>query len=359
MRRLLVTGGAGFLGVNFTHYWLARHGDDRVVVFDALSYAGNRASLAAVDSNPNFRFVHGDIRDLDAVNAVMRDERIDLVVHFAAETHVDRSIVDPDAFVTTNVIGAHNLLRVARSLWLDGADGEKPDTPRFHHVSTDEVYGALGPDDPGFTEATAYAPNSPYAASKAAADHMVRAYYKSYGLPVTTSNCANCFGPFQYPEKLIPLTIIHLLEGRPVPLYGDGGQVRDWLHADDHCRGIEYVIERGAAGETYNLGGVNERPNQEIVETLCALVDDAFAADPALAQRFPASPAAKGDPSAGLIIFVADRPGHDRRYAIDPAKARAELGFDVVADFKSGLRATVAWYLDNELWWQAIMDDAG
>ena len=358
MRRVLVTGGAGFLGANFTHHWLARHGGDRLVVFDALTYAGNRANLAAAAGNPDFRFVHGDLRDAGAIEAVMREEQIDLVVHFAAETHVDRSIVDADAFVTTNVVGTHNLLRAARSLWLDGAGGDGPNEPRFHHVSTDEVYGALGPDAPGFTEATAYAPNSPYAASKAAADHLVRAYHHSYGLSVTISNCSNCFGPFQYPEKLIPLAIIHLLEGRPVPLYGDGGQVRDWLHAADHCRGVELAIERGSPGETYNLGGANERPNLETVETLCALVDDAFAANPALSERFPTAPAANGEPSASLIAFVADRPGHDRRYAIDPAKAHAELGFVPEADFESGLRATVAWYLANEPWWRAITDDA-
>ena len=359
MRRVLVTGGAGFLGTNFVHHWLARHGEDRVVVFDALTYAGNRDSLAAAEDNPNFRFVHGDLRDAGAVEATMRDEAIDLVVHFAAETHVDRSIRDADAFVTTNVVGTHNLLRAARALWLDGAGGDGPNEPRFHHVSTDEVYGALGPDEPGFTEVTAYAPNSPYAASKAAADHLVRAYHHTYGLPATISNCANCFGPYQYPEKLIPLTIIQLLEGRPVPLYGDGSQVRDWLHAADHCRGVELVIERGVPGETYNLGGVNERPNLETIETLCALVDEAFAADPALGERFPAAPAAKGEESASLIAFVADRPGHDRHYAIDAAKAHAELGFAPEADFESGLRATVAWYLTNEPWWRDVMNDEG
>lgn len=352
---MLITGGAGFLGANFTHHWVARHGGDRVVVFDALTYAGNRSSLAAIEANPNLRFVHGDLRNAEAVEAVMGQERIDLVVHFAAETHVDRSIADADAFVTTNVVGTHNLLRAARALWQERPAGEA--APRFHHVSTDEVYGALRPDEPAFTEATAYAPSSPYAASKAAADHLVRAYHHTYGLPTTISNCSNCYGPYQYPEKLIPLVIIHLLEGRPLPLYGDGGQVRDWLHAADHCRGVELVIERGVPGETYNLGGANERRNLETVTMLCNLVDEAFAGDPGLARRFPAAPPANGEQSASLITFVPDRPGHDRRYAVDAAKARSELGFAPGVDFSAGLRATVDWYLANEGWWRTILDD--
>ena len=229
--------------------------------------------------------------------------------------------------------------------------------PRFHHVSTDEVYGALRPEEPAFTEATAYAPNSPYAASKAAADHLVRAYNHTYGLPTTISTCSNCFGPYQYPEKLIPLVILHLLAGRPLPLYGDGGQVRDWLHAADHCRGVELAIERGVPGRTYNLGGANERRNLETVGMLCNLVDAAFAGDPVLARRFPAAAAANGKESASLITFVPDRPGHDRRYAVDAARARRELGFDPAVAFSAGLRETLEWYLANEPWWRAIMDD--
>ncbi len=357
MRRVLVTGGAGFLGTNFVHHWLARHGEDRVVVFDALTYAGNRDSLAAAEDNPNFRFVHGDLRDAGAVEATMRDEAIDLVVHFAAETHVDRSIRDADDFVTTNVVGTHNLLRAAKALWLDGPPPDAAATPRLHHVSTDEVYGALGAGDPGFTEASAYAPNSPYAASKAAADHLVRAYHRTYGLPTTISNCSNCFGPYQHPEKLIPLVILNLLDGKPVPIYGDGGHIRDWLHAGDHCRGVELTIERGATGETYNLGGGNERPNLETVQRLCSLIDEAFAADPALAERFPSAPAGKGESSEGLITFVADRPGHDRRYAIDSTKARTELGFESERDLTGALRETITWYLDHEDWWRALMDE--
>ncbi len=355
MRRVLITGGAGFLGANFTHYWLARHSGDRVVVFDALTYAGNRTSLAAVEANPNFRFVHGDLRNAEAVETVMGEEDIDLVVHFAAETHVDRSIDDPDAFVTTNVVGTHNLLRAARSLWHNRP--ARDTAPRFHHVSTDEVYGALRPEEPPFTEATAYAPSSPYAASKAAADHLVRAYHRTYGLPTTISNCSNCFGPYQYPEKLIPLVIIHLLGGRPLPLYGDGGQVRDWLHAADHCRGVALAIERGVPGQTYNLGGANERRNLETVRMLCNLVDEAFAGDPALGRRFPDAPAANRKESTSLITFVPDRPGHDRRYAVEAAKARCELGFDPGMDFNAGLRETLDWYLTNEPWWNAILDD--
>ncbi len=355
MRRVLVTGGAGFLGANFVHYWLERHGDDRVVVLDALTYAGNRESLTVAEANPNFRFVHGDVRDAEAVEAVMREETIDLVVHFAAETHVDRSIRAPDDFVTTNVVGTHNLLWAAKTLWLDAPLAGLATAPRFHHVSTDEVYGALAPGDPGFTEASPYAPNSPYAASKAAADHLVRAYHRTYGLPTTISNCSNNFGRCQFPEKLIPLTVINVLDGKPLPVYGDGRHVRDWLSVDDHCRGIECVLNHGQVGETYNLGAVNERQNIEVVRLVCHLIDEAFAADPNLAKRYPAAPASRSAKSDTLITFVTDRPGHDRRYAIDPTKARTELGFEAQYDFGQALRETVDWYLGNQRWWRAVM----
>jgi dTDP-glucose 4,6-dehydratase len=348
MRRVLITGGAGFLGANFVHHWLAGHPDDRVVVLDALTYAGNLANLAGATDRPNFRFVHGDIRDGSAVDSLLVDEAIDLIVHFAAETHVDRSILNADDFITTNVIGTHNLLRAAKDYWLGGATVKESPEPRFHHVSTDEVYGALDAIAPGFTEASPYNPSSPYAASKAAADHLVRAYHLTYGLPVTISNCSNCFGPYQYPEKLIPLSIMNLLGGRPLPVYGDGAQVRDWLHAADHCRGVELAVERGQPGETYNIGGNNEWANLKTVERLCVLVDEAFAADATLASRFPSAPAAQGNMSKSLISFVADRPGHDRRYAIDAGKARAELGFEPRHEFEDGLRETLAWYMANE-----------
>ena len=356
MRRLLVTGGAGFIGANFVHYWLRRHAGDRVVVLDGLTYAGNRASLAAAESNPHFHFVQGDVRDTDAVEAVIRTEAIDTVVHFAAESHVDRSIHGPDAFITTNVLGTHTLLKAVKRLWLDEPLSGLAGAPRFHHVSTDEVYGTLMPGDPPFTETTAYAPNSPYAASKAASDHLVRAYHRTYGLPVTISNCCNNYGPYQFPEKLIPLMIINALDGKPLPIYGDGRHIRDWLYSEDHCRGIERVLIRGRVGEAYNLGGENELPNLEIVRLICRLIDEVFGTDPALAERFPVAPPSRGEKSEKLITFVADRPGHDLRYSIDPTKARTELGFRARVKFLSGLGKTLAWYLANEEWWRAVMD---
>ncbi len=345
---LLVTGGAGFIGANFVHYWRARHPEDAIVVLDALTYAGNRANLAGVEAD----FVHGDIRDTALVEQLLRDRGIATLVHFAAESHVDRSIHGPAAFVDTNVLGTLSLLTAARSVWRAGAG-----TPhRFHHVSTDEVYGSLGPTDPAFSETTAYAPNSPYSASKAASDHLVRAWHHTYGLQVTTSNCSNNYGPYQFPEKLIPLFLINALHGRPLPIYGDGMQIRDWLHVEDHCRGIEAVLQRGRVGETYCIGGGAELPNITVIDTLCAAVDAAFAADPALAARFPDAPAARGAPTASLKTTVTDRPGHDRRYAIDETKARAELGYAPARDFATGFAATLAWYLANEPWWRAVLD---
>jgi len=355
MRRLLITGGAGFIGVNFVHYWLARHPGDRVVVLDALTYAGNLASLQAAAGNPDYRFVHGDICAQALVEALLREEGIDTVVHFAAESHVDRSITGPDAFIATNVVGTHALLKAAKAVWL-GAGAAWRDGVLFHHVSTDEVYGSLTPQAPAFTEETPYAPNSPYAASKAASDHLVRAYHHTYGMPVTTSNCSNNYGPYQFPEKLIPLMLVNALLGKPLPLYGDGRNVRDWLYVDDHCRGIELVMDKGRRGETYNIGGNNEWHNIDIVQLLCRLLDERFAADAALRRRFPQAPAAAGRATAELITYVADRPGHDRRYAINADKARRELGYVPQETFESGIRKTLAWYLDNEAWWRGIMD---
>lgn len=355
MRRLLITGGAGFIGVNFVHYWLKQHPGDRVVVLDALTYAGNPASLQPAAANTNYRFVHGNICDQAVVERVLREEGIDTVVHFAAESHVDRSITGPDAFVETNVVGTHVLLKAAKAVWFDAA-GVWPDHVLFHHVSTDEVYGSLTPQAPAFTEETAYAPNSPYAASKAASDHLVRAYHHTYGMPVTTSNCSNNYGPYQFPEKLIPLMLVNALQGKSLPLYGDGRNVRDWLYVDDHCRGIELVMDKGRRGETYNIGGNNEWYNVDIVQLLCRLLDEHFAADAALARRFPQAPAAQGRATAQLITYVTDRPGHDRRYAINADKARRELGYVPQETFESGIRKTLAWYLDNEAWWRGIMD---
>ena len=348
MANLLVTGGAGFIGANFVEYWEAAHPSDSIVVLDSLTYAGNRANLAGARAE----LVVGDIRDTSLVETLLSDHAVDILVHFAAESHVDRSIHGPDAFIDTNILGTHSLLKAARTVWL----GTEPRPHRFHHVSTDEVYGSLGPDDPAFSETTPYAPNSPYSASKAASDHLVRAYHHTYGLQVTTSNCSNNYGPYQFPEKLIPLFLINALHGRALPIYGDGMQVRDWLHVEDHCRGIAAVLERGRVGETYNIGGGAELPNLAVIDTLCAAVDAAFAADPGLAQRFPDAPAAKGLPTASLKTTVADRPGHDRRYAIDETRARVELGYVPARDFSMGFAATLAWYLDNEAWWRGVLD---
>lgn len=355
MRKLLVTGGAGFIGVNFVHYWLAQHPADRVVVLDALTYAGNPASLQPAADKANYRFVHGNICDLALVERVLREEGVDTVVHFAAESHVDRSITGPDAFIETNVVGTHTLLRAAKTVWFD-TSGSWPVGALFHHVSTDEVYGSLTPQAPAFTEETPYAPNSPYAASKAASDHLVRAYHHTYGMPVTTSNCSNNYGPYQFPEKLIPLMLVNALQGKALPLYGDGRNVRDWLYVDDHCRGIELVMEKGRRGETYNIGGNNEWHNVDIVQLLCRLLDERFAADMELCRRFPQAPAARGQSTAQLITYVSDRLGHDRRYAINAYKARRELGYVPQETFESGIRKTLAWYLDNEGWWRGILD---
>jgi dTDP-glucose 4,6-dehydratase len=351
MAKLLVTGGAGFIGANFVHYWLDRHTDDQVIVLDALTYAGNRASLARWEGDARFRFVQGDIRDQALAEQLLRDEAIDTLVHFAAESHVDRSIHGPADFIETNLLGTFRLLEAARAVWLQG----NPRPHRFHHVSTDEVYGSLGPQDPAFREDTPYAPNSPYAASKAGSDHLVRAYHHTYGLQVTTSNCSNNFGPYQFPEKLIPLLIVNLLNGHPLPIYGDGRNVRDWLHVSDHCRGIERVLMQGRVGESYNIGANNERTNLEVVELLCRLVDQAFSARPQLKQRFPAAPAAAGRESRTLMTFVTDRPGHDRRYAIDGDRMTRELGFACSVDFPERLRETLDWYIDNEDWWRPLL----
>ena len=354
MANLLVTGGAGFIGVNFVYYWLARHPGDRLVVLDALTYAGNAASLEAAAVLPEFRFIHGDINDQDLVEKILVDEHVDTLVHFAAESHVDRSIHGPDEFLTTNVLGTHSLLKAAKSVWLKGS--RTVEKHLFHHVSTDEVYGSLGPGDPAFHEQTPYTPNSPYSASKASSDHLVRAYHHTYGLRTTTSNCSNNYGPYQFPEKLIPLVITNILRGLPLPVYGDGLNVRDWLYVDDHCQGIDLVIHSGRPGRVYNIGGLNEWTNIDIVRLLCGLIDDLFQKEPELADRFPDSPCARGETAAGLITFVTDRPGHDRRYAIDASRAEVELGYSPAESFQTGIARTVRWYLDHEDWWQKVMD---
>ena len=330
MRRLLVTGGAGFIGSNFIRYWIDRHPEDRVVNLDALTYAGNPENLADIEAAPGYRFEHGDITDGVCVAGVFADEGIDTVVNFAAESHVDRSILGPEAFIQTNVQGTFTLLEAAREAWRDFSGGQ-----RFLHVSTDEVYGSLAANDLPFTESHAYAPNSPYSATKAASDHLVRAWRHTWGLPVLTTNCSNNYGPYQFPEKLIPLVILNALEGKPIPVYGDGQNVRDWLYVEDHCRGIEVVIEKGIPGEVYNIGGDNEWRNIDIVNLVCDRLNEL---QPGQADY------------RDLITLVKDRPGHDRRYAIDAAKIRHELGWEPQHDFRSGIEQTLRWYLDHRDW---------
>ncbi len=354
MRKLLVTGGAGFIGCNFVHYWMNKNKEDRVIVLDALTYAGNLANLDFVKENPNFRFVRGDICDQELVEKLLVEEKLDTIVHFAAESHVDRSITGPDAFIETNVIGTHSLLKAAKKIWVDS---DKPvENHRFHHVSTDEVYGSLEADAPPFSETNQYQPNSPYSASKAASDHLVRAYHHTFGLNVTTSNCSNNYGPFHFPEKLIPLVVLNILQGKSLPIYGDGLNIRDWLYVEDHARGIELVIKEGITGETYNIGGNNEWTNIDIVKTICALVDEVANESSDIKVRFPNAPFAKGKMSDSLITYVKDRVGHDRRYAIDAEKIMEQLGYKPVETFETGIKKTVQWYLNNKEWWQAILD---
>ena len=349
---VLITGGAGFIGANFVRHWLGATEAGKVVVLDALTYAGNIASLDGLDADPRYAFVRGDIGDEAQVRGLLERHRIDTLVHFAAESHVDRSILGPDAFIRTNIVGTHALLKAAKTVWLDGKGRA---AHRFHHVSTDEVYGSLGPNDAPFHEATPYAPNSPYSASKASSDHLVRAYHETYGLDTCITNCSNNYGPYQFPEKLIPLIMINILSGKPLPVYGDGLQIRDWLHVADHCQAITLALRRGRAGEVYNVGGNSETANLDIVKTLCDLVDEAFAVRADLRAAFPQSPAATGGRAQSLITFVRDRPGHDRRYAIDYRKAARDLGYAPGRNLAQGLRATLDWFLDHPAWWQALL----
>jgi dTDP-glucose 4,6-dehydratase len=349
METLLITGGAGFIGCNFVRLALAET-TGRVVVLDKLTYAGSRENLADVADHPRLAFVEGDIADRAAVRRLFAERRPTAVVNFAAESHVDRSIDDASAFIQTNIVGAFELLDAARR-HLAALPAAERDGFRFLHVSTDEVYGSLGPVG-AFSEITAYAPNSPYAASKASADHLVRAYRETYGLPALVTNCSNNYGPYQYPEKLIPLMVMNAVEAKPLPIYGDGGNVRDWLYVEDHCRGLLAVLQRGRPGEKYNLGGRSERTNLQIVDTLCDILERELpaAANPALAARGVAA-------YRELKTFVADRPGHDRRYAIDDRKVRDELGWQPSHDFTHGLAATVRWYLDHRDWCAAVQAD--
>jgi dTDP-glucose 4,6-dehydratase len=331
---IIVTGGAGFIGSNFVLDWLAGS-DERVVTLDALTYAGNLENLASLQGDARHVFVKGDIGDRTLVDRLLAEHRPRALVHFAAESHVDRSIHGPGAFIKTNVEGTFTLLEAARAHW-GALTGDEKAAFRFLHVSTDEVYGSLGPGDPAFTEQHPFEPNSPYSASKAASDHLVRAWHHTYGLPVLTTNCSNNYGPYHFPEKLIPLMIVNALAGKPLPVYGDGMQIRDWLYVKDHCSAIRAVLAGGRLGETYNVGGWNEKPNIEIVKTVCALLDEL-------------RPAAEG-PYARLITYVKDRPGHDRRYAIDARKIERELGWRPAETFETGIRKTVQWYLEHADW---------
>jgi dTDP-glucose 4,6-dehydratase len=340
---ILVTGGAGFIGANFVLDWLTRH-DEPVLNLDKLTYAGNLETLASLQGDARHVFVQGDIGDSTLVARLLAEHRPRAVVHFAAESHVDRSIHGAEDFIQTNIVGTFRLLEAVRAHWSALPEAEKT-AFRFLHVSTDEVYGSLAPDEPAFTETHRTEPNSPYSASKAASDHLVRAWHHTHGLPVVTTNCSNNYGPFHFPEKLIPLMIVNALAGKPLPVYGDGMQVRDWLYVKDHCSAIRRVLEAGTLGETYNVGGWNEKPNIEIVRTICALLDEL-------------RPRPDGQSYNTQITYVKDRPGHDRRYAIDARKLEAELGWKPAETFETGIRKTVQWYLDNVDWVTRVQSGA-
>ncbi len=340
---ILVTGGAGFIGANFVLDWLAQ-GGETVINLDKLTYAGNLQNLASLEGNPRHVFVHGDIGDGALVARLLAEHKVRAVLNFAAESHVDRSIEGPGAFIQTNIVGTFNLLEAVRAYWSALPDAERA-AFRFLHVSTDEVYGSLEAGAPAFSETHRYEPNSPYSASKAASDHLVRAYHHTYGLPVLTTNCSNNYGPYHFPEKLIPLVIHNALAGKPLPIYGDGQQIRDWLYVTDHCSAIRRVLEAGRLGETYNVGGWNEKANIDVVRTLCAILDEL-------------APRADGQSYAAQMTFVKDRPGHDRRYAIDARKLERELGWRPLETFDSGIRKTVQWYLDHQDWVSNITSGA-
>ena len=338
---IIVTGGAGFIGGNFVLDWLSDAGTESIINLDKLTYAGNLETLASLKNDSRHTFVHGDIGDKDLVAKLLQEYKPRAIVNFAAESHVDRSIHGPAEFVQTNIVGTFNLLECAREYW-SGLEGVAKDVFRFHHVSTDEVYGSLTASDPAFTETNSYEPNSPYSASKAASDHLVRAWFHTYGFPVVTTNCSNNYGPYHFPEKLIPLVILNALNGKPLPIYGDGQQVRDWLYVGDHCVAIRKVLEAGKLGETYNIGGWNEKANIEVVNTICSILDEL-------------NPRADGKSYAEQITYVKDRPGHDRRYAIDASKVERELGWRPAETFDTGIRKTVQWYLDNPVWIEGVV----
>jgi dTDP-glucose 4,6-dehydratase len=338
---ILITGGAGFIGGNFVLNWLTVPGHEGIVNLDKLTYAGNLATLASLRDDPRHIFVHGDIGDKELVAKLLKDHQPRAIVNFAAESHVDRSIHGPAEFVATNIVGTFNLLECAREYW-NGLDDSAKKAFRFHHVSTDEVYGSLSATDPAFTETNSYEPNSPYSASKAASDHLVRAWFHTYGFPVVTTNCSNNYGPYHFPEKLIPLVILNALNSKPLPIYGDGQQIRDWLYVGDHCSAIRKVLASGTLGETYNIGGWNEKANIDVVKTICAILDEL-------------RPRVDGNSYVDQIIYVKDRPGHDRRYAIDASKVERELGWRPAETFETGIRKTVQWYLDNSVWVEGVV----
>ncbi|MEC8560136.1 MAG: dTDP-glucose 4,6-dehydratase [Planctomycetota bacterium] len=350
MPEILVTGGAGFIGVNLVRWWRRNRPADGLVVLDSLTYAGNLMSLEGIEG---IEFVKGDIRDTELVTGLLSGGGISGIVHLAAESHVDRSIEGPDSFIETNVLGTHSLLKAARRAWRKDR-GWIPH--RFLHVSTDEVYGSLAEGERPFDERTRYAPNSPYSASKAGSDHLVRAYRETYGLETITTNCTNNYGPYQFPEKLIPLMVVNALEGRELPVYGDGSNVRDWLHVSDHCRGLASCMDDGRPGETYCMGGGNEVTNIDVVRSVCAVIQERFEGSTMLRDRFPGCPAATGGSVEALIRFVRDRPGHDGRYAVDGTKASEQVGFIPEITFETGLESTVNWYLENDSWWRAVLD---
>ncbi|WP_286233237.1 dTDP-glucose 4,6-dehydratase [Thalassotalea sediminis] len=352
-KSILITGGAGFIGANFVHYWHNKYPQDTLIIYDVLTYAGNLTSINDLIDEGKVYFVKGDIADRANVESVMQTYDVCTIVNFAAESHVDRSINGATDFIQTNIVGTFQLLEAAKNVWLAGDN--KENEYRFHHVSTDEVYGSLTSLEPAFTEKHQYQPNSPYSASKAASDHLVRAYHHTYGLNVTTSNCSNNYGPYHYPEKLIPLVITNILHDRPLPVYGDGQQVRDWLHVVDHCRGIEAILQHGKIAETYNIGGENEWQNIDIVKLICQIMNDKISGSEQYQQLFPCALKAKLSCSEALISYVEDRPGHDVRYAIDNSKIKKELGFQVNTSFKQGLEQTIDWYLNNTSWWMPLI----
>ena len=352
MKTYFITGGCGFIGSNFIHHLVENRLAGQIINLDKLTYAGNSDNLSRIENNGSYHFIKGDISNQKVVRSILEKYKPNVIVNFAAESHVDRSIAGPDDFVNSNILGTYILLKVAKINWLDNSVCNH----LFHHISTDEVYGSLQPEDAAFTESHQYAPNSPYSATKAASDHLVRSYNRTYGLKVTTSNCSNNYGAFQFPEKLIPLCLINILQGKPLPIFGDGSQIRDWLHVTDHCRGIELIIAKGTIGQTYNIGGDNEWKNIDVVTLICNTMNDLFKASRNLKTSFPQSPCARDEDAKSLITYVEDRLGHDIRYAIDATRIKSELNYSPAMTFEKGMKDTVEWYLKNKAWWTSIKE---